>query len=157
MSPKTFTQTGLSGDVVVPIRPWRPGELAGQSVRLPKMACLVRLRKAQERIRLGVEAAGSVEAYYDSGGMAGPYGHVKTTQPKAARPKAAPLPTNVVDVVPIDEAAKALRRAQTKLYAAQAAYREAARAAGIADPRIARDAGPQWFAQMYRHMRKETA
>ena len=74
----TYEQHGIDGGAkTVTVRPWKPGELKPQRVRMPALGSLKRLRKAEARMLAGRDAAGGWDAYFDSGGMAGPYGHEK--------------------------------------------------------------------------------
>lgn len=95
---RTYEQGGIDGGATVTaIRPWKKDEL-----RTPKMRSaggLARLVKAETRMLRGRDAAGGWDPYFESGGMAGPFGNIKA--PKVA-PIEAPIETPLARVVDID-------------------------------------------------------
>lgn len=77
---RTYEQGGIEGGATVTtIRPWKKGEL--QTPKMRSAGGLARLVKAQARMLRGRDAAGGWDAYFASGGMAGPFGNIKA--PKA--------------------------------------------------------------------------
>ncbi len=96
---KSYEQRTIGGGAAIhSVRGWKAGELGGtgRTDKGPKMtarASLRRLNVIREQVARGIEAAGSADAYYGAGGLAGPFGR---SLGKATRRKAGPQLAAVV-------------------------------------------------------------
>ncbi len=92
----SYEQRSIGGGASIHrIRGWKAGELGtGRTDKGPTMtarASLRRLSKIREQVAAGIEAAGGAQAYYDAGGLAGPFGRSlgkAERKPRKAEPKA---------------------------------------------------------------------
>lgn len=101
----SYEQRSIGGGAAIhTVRAWKAGELGGGTGRQDKgpsmaaRASLRRLNTIQAKVAAGVAAAGSVGAYYDSGGLAGPFG--RSLGKAEPRRKAAPKLAPVVPITP---------------------------------------------------------
>lgn len=147
---RTYTQPDITGGaVVVPIRPLASGDLDRPAPKLRGRASFGRLMKLQTAAIANRDAVGGWDAYFDAGGAAAfrTSKKTRTTSKTRTEPDVEPV------AIDLQAATRRLAKAERALLQAQADYRAAATAD---DPRrVARRAGPQWFAQMYRSLRKE--
>ena len=150
MSARTYTQPDIAGGgTVVSVRAWRKGEMEQTATRrLSANGPYKRLLKLQKSILAARDAAGGWDAYFAAGGLAAFRGTRVLGGSKPVVDLDAPPPT-----LTLDEATKRLHKAERALLAAQEAFRAAA-ASSLPSQQIARRAGPQWFASMYRALRR---
>lgn len=94
----SYEQRTIGGGAAIHrIRGWKAGELGGtgRTDKGPTMtarASLRRLATIREQVAAGAAAAGSLAAYYDAGGLAGPFGRSLGKAERKPRRKAEVVP-----------------------------------------------------------------
>ncbi len=93
---KSYEQRTIGGGAAIhSVRGWKAGELGGtgRTDKGPTMAARASLRRLnviREQVARGIEAAGSADAYYNAGGLAGPFGRSLGKAERKPRRKAEP-------------------------------------------------------------------